>query len=374
MRNLKKFVAVGMTTAMVAAMSVVAMASQTITVHFKNAANWENVGCWAYEGVAYTTQIMPQDKTPAYNTITGRAIWPGAKMEAEQSYDGWYSLSFEVEDLAANGAVFMFNNLVADTTADTSTGGDATDQQFLEASGLIMDSSKKKQTQGQLVIKGSTAKEYWCDFDGVIPCPTGKLLTTAPASYKKKASTVVNNLAAEATSAKEISLTWDKYKDAAGYTVFYYNGKSLKKIGTTTKHSYKVTKVAGKALTAGKAYKFAVKATDKSGKSIAQSADVSACSLEVPTVSSAKNSAKGTVTVKAKAVSKADGYVVLRAAKEKGEYTQIGVTSNGKVTYTDKTAKKGKTYYYKVAAYKTVSGTKSMTVASAKAVKVKVTK
>lgn len=372
MRNLKKLAVVGATAAMTMAMSLVAMASTEVTVHFKNAANWDNVGAWAFEGVAFTTQVMTQEQCPAYNPETKMAIWPGAKLEAEQDYDGWYTATFTYEDLATNGGVIIFNNLVADTHADTSSGGAESDDIYLQASPLIKDSSKKKQTGNQIIKKGSTATEYWCDFDGVIPGSTQPLLTEKPASYVKKASTVVDNLAAVSASNKTISLTWDAYKGAASYNVYYYNKKWVK-VGSSKKTSYVVSKVGGSKLVTGKGYKFMVKAV-KSKKEVASSNAVLGCALATPEVSSAKNSAKSTVAVKAKAVSKADGYVIYRSTKQKGTYEMIGATKSGKVSFNDKTVKKGKTYYYKVAAYRTASGTKMLSQMSTKAVKVKVSK
>ncbi len=47
----------------------------------------------------------------------------------------------------------------------------------------------------------------------------------------------------------------------------------------------------------------------------------------------------------------ADGYQVYRAESKNGTYKKIGTVKNGKLTYTDKKAKKGKTYYYKVRAF-----------------------
>lgn len=52
------------------------------------------------------------------------------------------------------------------------------------------------------------------------------------------------------------------------------------------------------------------------------------------------------------AVEKASKYVVYRSTSRNGEYEKIGTTKD--LSYTDKTAQKGKTYYYKVAAYKKV--------------------
>lgn len=198
MKNLKKLAAVGLTAAMTMAMSVCSFAATDVTFHFKNAANWSTVGAWIYEGIAFTTNVSPADKCQAYNTEKSRPIWPGAKMEAEAGYDGWYKVTASFED-TASGAVVIFNNYVADTTADTSSGGDDTDNAYLQSSGLIMDSSQKQQSPNQMIKKGGFASsEYWCDFDGNVAGSAGLLLEAAPASY---VSTAPAAPAADATTA-----------------------------------------------------------------------------------------------------------------------------------------------------------------------------
>ncbi len=377
MRNLKKIVAVGATAAMTMAMSVMAMAATDVTFHFKNTNNWEDCGAWIYEGIGWTKNVTPKELTPAYDTIYDHAIWPGAKMTAEAEYDGWYKITATFED-TSNGAIMIFNNLVADEKVDTASGGHPEDQEFVDASGLKKDNingAKKIQAPNACIMKGKfTATEYWCDFNGDVNGSAILMTDTAPASYKKKASTVVNNATAVATGKSSIKLTWDKYKGAQKYNVFCYDSATKKnvKVASTTKSTVTVTKFNKKALKAGKAYKFTIKAV-KGSKSIAASNAVYAVPLDVPTLKSVSNTAKGKVTVKVNAVSKASGYIIYRSTKQKSGYEPIGSTT--KTTYTDKTAKKGKTYYYKAAAYKDVAGIKAMTEFSAKDYKkIKVTK
>ncbi|MBR1597919.1 MAG: fibronectin type III domain-containing protein [Lachnospiraceae bacterium] len=68
-----------------------------------------------------------------------------------------------------------------------------------------------------------------------------------------------------------------------------------------------------------------------------------------PTLKSVKaTKGKVTITIKKK-VAGADYYKVYRATKKKGKYHSVGVTSSAKTTkFVDKSAVKGKTYYYKV--------------------------
>lgn len=371
MRNLKKIVAVGATAAMTMAMSVMAMAATDVTFHFKNTNNWEDCGAWIYEGVGWTKNVTPKEFTPAYDTIYDHAIWPGAKMTAEADYDGWYTITATFEDTSA-GAIMVFNNLVADEKVDTESGGHAEDQEFVDASGLKknnINGAKKIQAPNAVIMKGKfTATEYWCDFNGDVNGSNILMTDTAPASYKKKASTVVNNATAVATGKSTVKLSWDKYKGAQKYNVFCYDSATKKnvKVASTTKSTVTVTKFNKKALKAGKVYKFTIKAI-KGNKSIASSNTVYAVPLNIPTVKSVSNTAKGKVTVKVNAVSKASGYIIYRSTKQSSGYEPIGSTT--KTTYTDKTAKKGKTYYYKAAAYRDVSGIKAMTEVSAKSYK-----
>lgn len=68
-------------------------------------------------------------------------------------------------------------------------------------------------------------------------------------------------------------------------------------------------------------------------------------------------SAKGKkVTVKWKKSGAATQYAIYRATSKGGKYTKIATVSSKKTSYTDKSVKKGKTYYYKVAPVKKISG------------------
>ena len=54
----------------------------------------------------------------------------------------------------------------------------------------------------------------------------------------------------------------------------------------------------------------------------------------------------------------ASGYAVYAASSKNGIYKRLGYVTPSKQTYTAKGLKKGKTYYFKVRAYKTVKGKK----------------
>lgn len=221
MRNLKKLVAVGLTAAMTAAMTVVSFAATDVTIHFKNAANWERVGGWIYEGVGFTTQAMPKDKCPAFNTETNLAVWPGAELTKEADYDGWYSITCTFND-TSNGAVAIFNNMVADTKVDVNSGGNASDQQYVDAAGLVKDSNQKKQTPNQMITKNDfSSTEYWCDFDGNTAGQPAKMLSAAPASYVKTSTTPApaSGSTNATTAASTTSNTSVKTGDSVSYAI-----------------------------------------------------------------------------------------------------------------------------------------------------------
>lgn len=83
--------------------------------------------------------------------------------------------------------------------------------------------------------------------------------------------------------------------------------------------------------------------------------NVSSTKLAIPSIS--KLSAKsGKVTIKWNSVSGANGYEILRSTKKSSGYSVIATITKGTtLSYTDKKAQKGKTYYYKIRSITTSS-------------------
>ncbi|MGN1316569.1 MAG: hypothetical protein ACI4VW_05835 [Acutalibacteraceae bacterium] len=146
------------------------------------------------------------------------------------------------------------------------------------------------------------------------------------------------------TSGTKIS--WSKITGAKQYVVFRKAGSanSWTKIATITGTSY-----TDKNVKSGTNYKYTVRAYNGSLSSGYHSG-VAIKFLSAPTLSSVSSSKSG-VTFKWNKVSGASGYYVYRKTGS-GEYTKIAtVKGNTKVSYLDKSAKKGTTYYYTVRAY-----------------------
>ena len=156
-----------------------------------------------------------------------------------------------------------------------------------------------------------------------------------------------------------LTVTWKKTKNANGYEVYRAaskNGK-YKKAGETTGTSF-----TDSGLTTGKVYYYKVRACNTAGKAKAYGAysDVKSArpipaQAKIAKATGAKRSAK----LVWKKTPGASGYTVCRAASKNGKYKAIKTLKGAdKLTHTDKKLKKGKTYYYKVRAYRTVSGKK----------------
>ena len=148
-------------------------------------------------------------------------------------------------------------------------------------------------------------------------------------------------------TADGVKITWGKVSGADKYDVYRKTGSSGKysKIGTTSKTYY-----TDKKASSGKKYYYYVKAVNEAGSSEASSS-LSKYYLADTTLSTPKSTKSG-ITLKWKKVTGADGYMVYRKTGS-GSYSKIAtVKGNSKITYTDKKAKKGKTYTYKIKAYK----------------------
>ena len=182
----------------------------------------------------------------------------------------------------------------------------------------------------------------------------------------------VTSKTATSTNSSAIKIAWKAVPGATGYRVYYYNPSTKKytALKTTTGTSYTVTK-----LKSGTSYKFAVKAyTIVNGKVYWYSG--------YKTITATTN--PGTPTLKVTAGTKkaalswnkqtgATGYAVYMATSKNGKYTKIAtLKGNTKVSFTKTGLTKGKTYYFKVAAYTVANGkTLYSSFSSVKAVKIK---
>ena len=173
--------------------------------------------------------------------------------------------------------------------------------------------------------------------------------------YAKAASNTVTIKKAKYPSITKLAVT---EKDFSGYT-FKYEGslnsyRSGAEVWLSTDPSFKNDGSSTRTFYIGGGYYDDDDEDDviTSGCSAAATASVSNTTIGKTKITSGKSS-KGKVNLKWQKVNGAAGYVVYRSTKKGSRYTKIAeITKGSTVKYTDKTAKKGKKYYYKVRAVK----------------------
>ena len=170
-----------------------------------------------------------------------------------------------------------------------------------------------------------------------------------------KTSLQAPTLKAASASYSSVKLTWSKVAGAQGYKVYRYSSKTKKYELVKTITRSDTVSYTNTGLTTGTKYSYRM--TSVRGKSeSSQSKTVSATpTLSTPTSFKVK-AGKKSAAVSWKKVSGANGYVVYRSTKSKSGFKAVKtITKGSTVKYTNKSLKKGKTYYYKVRAYRTVN-------------------
>ena len=167
---------------------------------------------------------------------------------------------------------------------------------------------------------------------------------TSGISIKRLATPALKTVSNTSTGVK---ITWGKVTGVSTYKVYRKISKtgSWKYIGKTTSTSY-----TDKTAKAGTSYYYTVQAYSGSVKSSYNADGLSIRRLSAPKISSAVSQKSG-VLVKWNKIAGAQGYVVYRQTGS-GSYSKIATVKGiSKITYTDKSAKKGKKYTYKIVAY-----------------------
>ncbi len=170
----------------------------------------------------------------------------------------------------------------------------------------------------------------------------------------------VKNVKATSTTSS-VKLTWDKVSEATGYRIYRYNSKakSYDYISKVTKNS--TTYYTNSKRNSATSYTYKVRAYKTvDGKTYYGNYSDSKKITTKPLTPSIKLSA-GSKKIKIAwdKISSASGYEVYRATSKSGKYSKIKtVTKGSTLSYTNIKLSKGKTYYYKVKAYKTVDGKK----------------
>ena len=169
-----------------------------------------------------------------------------------------------------------------------------------------------------------------------------------------------------------VTLNWKSVTGADGYKVYMY------KSSTGDYEYYKTTKSTSMKISdlkAGTGYKFKVRAyTNDEGAIYGSYSSVfsTATKTKTPSISSVTSSTKGKAIVKWSNVTGESGYQLYYSTSKDGTYKKVASYDVNKTAGSKSSLSSGKTYYFKVRAYKkTSSGTIYSSWSSVKSVKVK---
>jgi hypothetical protein len=170
---------------------------------------------------------------------------------------------------------------------------------------------------------------------------------------------------------KSIKLSWSKSTGVTGYQVYKYDSKTKKyvKVTSTSKTSASISK-----LSSGTSYKFRVRAYKKVSGGYIYSSYVYITTATKPAVPTLKvsSTAKTKATLSWTNVSGESGYQIYYSTDKSGDYKKLTNVGADKTKSTATKLKSGKTYYFKVRAYKKVDGkTIYGSFSSVKSVKIK---
>ena len=175
---------------------------------------------------------------------------------------------------------------------------------------------------------------------------------TLKAEFAKIGTPVVK---AASVGYNSIRLTWPAVAGVNGYEISRYDAatKQFKVLTTVTGTSY-----TGTGLITGKTYSYKVRAKCKAGSVTTYGGYSAVVSVKAvpatPTAVKAVRASATSIKLTWGAVAGASGYEVYRSVWATGTYAKVADAASA--TFTDTKRTTGKTYYYKVRAYRLVSG------------------
>ena len=169
---------------------------------------------------------------------------------------------------------------------------------------------------------------------GVLPGKVSAAVVSAPVVS-------VSNVA----DSGKIKLTWKAVEGAEKYEVYRATSKSGKYTRQTATTKTSFTNVKD---TAGKTYYYKVRAISAKGAYADSKIINRACDLSRPVVTVTNAASSGSPKLSWKAVEGAVSYQVYRSTSKNGTHTLVKTTTG--TSFTNTSAKAGRTYYYKVVA------------------------
>lgn len=203
----------------------------------------------------------------------------------------------------------------------------------------------------EIAADGSSAQEAVDSAVSAVRSAIAGLKKAAPAPAETKVqleAPAVKSL--KSTAAKkgvQVKITISRVNGADTYTVYRKVGKKVTVVGTT-----RGTSVLDKSPVSGKKASYYAAASSVDIK-YTDSGAGKAKTIKLPrnTANVRAKKAGNYVTVKFSGVKGAKGYLIYRSTKKNGTFTKLTKKPIKKLQYTDKKAKAGKNYYYKVVTY-----------------------
>lgn len=163
---------------------------------------------------------------------------------------------------------------------------------------------------------------------------------------------------ATAPAYNQVKITWGKVAGASGYRIMRAESskgsyKEIAKTGTTTSYIDKSKVIPGKTYY----YKVSAYRTVNGSKVYSTESSVKSAKPAIAKAKATVTAQSKKAVVKWSKVNGASGYEFYYATSKNGSYKMAKrITKSTTVSFTHSKLKKGKTYYYKVRAYRTVDG------------------
>lgn len=327
--------------------------------------------------VEYENNIEDSSKSDLKPTVIVSGIEKGGV-----GYTGTLEKEFEIIKSEEKGPNTGEQAEEDDKKMEVKSGGEESEPVSINHS-MVTLSSKLFNYDGKVKCPGVTVKhgtnvlvkgkDYTVQYKNNINIGTATVVVSGNGNYE--GSTSVNyqiqmgsTKLTSTSSYSVIKLKWAKVPGANRYQIYRSTSatagfKRIKTIssGSTTSYSDKNTKF-------NKTYYYKIRAyrTENGKTYYGQWSTVKSQKkrLSTPSISSTK-SGYTSITIKWKKVSKATGYIVYRSTSENGKYKRVKTFRKGtSISFKDTNRTSGKSYYYKVRAFRKANGKTYMSLTS----------
>lgn len=303
---------------------------------------------YTYDGVAKTPKaIVTDDSGNSYREGTDYVLSYANNVNAgvatatvtfKNNYEGTASASFTIAPVSASDF-----NVSLSTTSLIAIGSEITPYVTVkDSSGKVVARSNYNVKYSNNINPGkATAKvEFIGNYTGTKTLYFNIILGKV-SSLKATAGTT------------SLKLSWSSIPTATAYDIYFYSADKNKYI---SKKIVKTNSATISGLTAGKKYKIKVRAVYKDDTVGKFSGVLTTATKPNSTkITSIKSSKAKTVYLKWNEVANATGYQIWYSTSSGGKYTLLTTTKKSSITHKNSKLSSGKTYYFKIRAYKTIS-------------------